>query len=274
MTTPRHDTAMIGNQDLIDAYLAHLTNLGYPESTIETYRVPLQRVDRELPHGLLAEPAELAGWLAGHASWATRSLYRTALRGFYQWAVATKQLSTDPSTALPRVKRRRRRPRPTTHDQTRLILTEAAEPVRSWSRWMAYGGLRCIEIAALQLPDDVTEETIYVQGKGGKERIVPTHPDLWTDAITRQPGPLGGGLSRQKISGACNREYARLGLKGVTAHRLRHWYGTYVQRAGGNARVTQELLGHADLATTQIYTAVDLDAMREAVLGLPQLAPV
>lgn len=258
--------------DLIDQYAAHLAALGHPASTIETYRYPLQRADRELPAGLLAEPEWLADWLAGHPSWSTRGVYRAALTGFYRWAYETQRLSADPSTELPVVRKRRRLPRPTIHEQVRVILAKAREPVRLWSLLMAYAGLRCCEVAALQLPDDVTEQVIYVQGKGDIERIVPTHPDIWFRIAELPPGPLAGGAGRKSISQRCNREYRRLGLSGVTAHRLRHWYGTYVQAAGGNVRVTQRLMGHSHVTTTEAYTAVADEALRGAVLGLPRLA--
>lgn len=271
MTTTTDHPVMSANDDLITEYLAHLRRHSYPESTIDTYRSPLRRADRELPHGLEACIEDLDAWLAGCRRLSTRSTYRAALTGFYRWAVTHDHIDSNPAADLPHVAVRKRLPRPTTHEQTTLILTTARQPVRLWSALMAYAGLRCVEVARLRVPDDVTDQAIWICGKGSRERLVPTHPEIWAAVAELKPGLLAGGANRDRISSRCRREYARLGLPGVTPHRLRHWFGTHAQRATGDVRVTQRLMGHASVTVTEGYTLVSQDSMRAGVLGLPRL---
>jgi integrase/recombinase XerC len=262
------------NSDLISAYLRELAH-EHPESTVTTYRSAVRRADLDLQDvgGVLSGPDELRDWVATHVAWSTRQVYRAAIMSFYRWGLERGKIGMDYDLAaeLPKARGRRRRPRPCSHEELRIILTRAREPMRTWSLIAAYEGARAIGLSHLRLPDDITEDVTYLLEKGGRERVVPTHPLVWEAVCGRKPGLIGEGLSRKQISARANREYDRIGVATVTLHRLRHWYGTYAQAAGGNSRVTQELLGHADLTTTQGYTAISHEAMRAAVLGLPQI---
>lgn len=266
--------------EMLTAYVRHLTDEGRAESTIDTYTGMLCRLDRQLPEGLAyATTDELRERIyTDGRSPATIALYRASVADFFDFACDEDDpwLDYDPSRRLPRARIRQRRPRPVTHEQLADILARAGEPFRLWYLLASALGLRCIEISRLDR-DDVTEDATYVMGKGGKERTIPTHPAVW-DAVQGLPsGPIARRhvddrrATRRDVQGRANRHLTVvLGHRGVTMHRLRHWYGTYVhQAAGGDLRVAQELLGHASPNTTQIYVQASAQRQSAAVRALP-----
>lgn len=263
--------------DLIDRYARHLRDLGRAESSIATYLDVLHRLDRELPAGLVAAHAEElrdAIYRDGRGR-ATRKLYRAIVCGFFAWATdpAEPLLDFDPAALLPPVSLPQRKPRPVPDDQLADLLARAGDPFRGWFILAAFAGLRCCEIAALDL-DHITEAHVWVQGKGSKERFVPTHPAVWQLTKRLPAGPVAaddGGfrLDRQQVSHRGNHHLHRvLGHDAVTMHRLRHSFGTRAYRVCRDIRAVQELLGHASIATTQLYVAADVAAMQRAVAGL------
>jgi integrase/recombinase XerC len=146
---------------------------------------------------------------------------------------------------------------------------------------LLYGsGLRISEALGLKrndMRDDI--DTISVKGKGSKLRMVPVLPQV-TNAIAEYiavcpydlpaEGPLfvgarGGALSPRIVQLAMARMRGALGLpETATPHALRHSFATHLLARGGDLRAVQELLGHASLSTTQIYTAVDTQRLLEA----------
>jgi integrase/recombinase XerC len=142
---------------------------------------------------------------------------------------------------------------------------------------LLYGcGLRISEALGLQRADIGTRDTITVTGKGRKQRMVPLLPQvakLIADYVALCPydlpddGPLfvgakGGPLSPRLIQLAMARLRGALGLpETATPHALRHSFATHLLARGGDIRSIQELLGHASLATTQIYTEVDAERL-------------
>jgi integrase/recombinase XerC len=269
MTTPGEHRGM--NGDLIDAYLATLT-LEHAPRTATTYASALRRAHAELPVGLpTACPAELQAWVwRDGRAWATRVVYLAAVRGFYRWALAEHHLDYDPTTHLPKVRRHRSTPRPATSDQVRTILSTTRTPVRLYSVIAAYTGARACEIATLER-GDVSRETVRLRGKGGHERLVPTHPLVWV-AVRHLEGHIAQGATPNRVSQRAAVEYDRLGLPDVTLHRLRHWYATHTLATTGDLRTVQLLMGHASPATTAGYTAVADATLRRAVLSLPAWA--
>jgi integrase/recombinase XerC len=145
---------------------------------------------------------------------------------------------------------------------------------------LLYGsGLRISEALGLKRKDFAANaDALIVLGKGNKTRMVPLLPQvakLIADYITLCPselpheGPLfigtrGGGLSPRVIQLAMARLRGALGLPdSATPHALRHSFATHLLARGGDLRSIQELLGHASLSTTQIYTAVDSERLLE-----------
>jgi integrase/recombinase XerC len=172
-------------------------------------------------------------------------------------------------------------PRPVTPDEAvglaALVDGQAAEEwIGARDRavlLLLYGaGLRIAEALSLSGADQVLGERLTVTGKGGKQRVVPILPivaEAVADYARRCPWPLdaagplfrgakGGALSQGMIQKAVARARAVLGLPATaTPHALRHSFATHLLGAGADLRSLQELLGHASLGSTQIYTKVD-----------------
>ena len=166
-------------------------------------------------------------------------------------------------------------PRPVTDAQLAKLLT-APEPLRTAFVLAAYAGLRRAEIARSRR-EHVTQDVLVVPvAKGGDAQALPTHPIVWAHVQHLPAGPLvadrdGSPLTLMALSKRVDYWTLRNGLHHVTLHRLRHWYGSTIQRLYGDIRVTQELLRHASVATTQIYTAVASTAKRAAIGQLPRV---
>lgn len=223
-----------------------------------------------------------------------RSLARalSALKGFSRW-LADREEGFDATAILSARAPRHTRPlpRPLDIDAARAVTAQISdEKAEAWiiARDMAvvtlmYGcGLRISEALGLTGRDEQTVTTagasLRILGKGGKERIVPVIPAA-ADAIARylslSPWPVepdsalfrgkrGGPLNPRLISKAMEGVRLRLGLPAsATPHALRHSFATHLLDAGGDLRAIQELLGHANLSTTQVYTGVDSARLME-----------
>ncbi|MGK9146676.1 tyrosine-type recombinase/integrase [Plantibacter flavus] len=213
----------------------------------------------------------LAGYLGGHAqlSASSRASMRSSLRAFYRWAFITERIAADPAAHLPKIKVNPGKPRPApdasveaakrTHDiRTRLMVQLAA-----------HAGMRCGEIAVAAREDifeDLLGWSILIHGKGNKERVVELRDEL--AHMLRQlppgylfPGQINGHISASYVSKLISNALP----EGVTAHMLRHWFATKTYRASKDILAVRDLLGHASVATTQIYTLMDNDVKRRAV---------
>ena len=226
--------------------------------------------------------ADIEGWLAAqpHLQQNSRFAYLRALRIWHRWLIATGVRDDDPTMRIGRIRARRTLPRPiSTANLQRILAADLAPRTRAYVTLYAFAGLRCCEIARLRGEDiDLVDRTIRVRGKGDTDVVLPMHPAVaavavmfprrgwwfpsWSPAGHVQPNAVSAHLSRTMH---------RLGVD-ATGHQLRHWYGTELLRLTGNVRVTQELMRHASLASTQIYTLVDDTQRREALLQLPNVA--
>ncbi|WP_374280745.1 tyrosine recombinase XerC [Novosphingobium sp.] len=289
--------------DLLEAWHAHLAQ-GRRRSphTVRAYVATAARLldevgEMDWPALARIEAPALRAQLArrrgadgiGNAS-AAREL--SALKAFIRFAREQAGLAdpAPPRMRGPRVKKGL--PRPVTPDEAvNLAVTvdeDASEPwIGARDRavlLLLYGaGLRIAE--ALSLPGGALPlgETLVVTGKGGKQRMVPLLPivrEAVADYAAKCPWPLtknealfrgakGGPLSQGMVQKAMARARVALGLPATaTPHALRHSFATHLLGAGADLRSLQELLGHASLGSTQIYTKVDaavlLDVYRHA----------
>lgn len=261
--------------DLIEGYAAYLRSESSSKRTIDERRATLTRLNNALPYGLEAACAdELTTWLwRDGLSIGSRETYYSAIAGFFRWANKAGILDFDPTELMTRPKVPTRLPRPCTDEQLTEILNRAAEPYRLWALLAAYGGLRCIEISRLHR-EHITAQTMTLRGKGGKPRSVPTHPVIWDQVKQLPAGPLTEHDARF-ISIRTAVYFGRsLKMKGMTMHRFRHWFGTTVQRRHKDLRVTQQLMGHANPATTAGYALVADEDAQTAVNLLPSLGDV
>jgi len=251
---------------------------GFADKTVTAAMDVLRRINAALPYGLPGTRSEYVAWLA-NPRWSrqTRKTYRDHLVRFGAWAVDPTDpwIDRDEAAGLPNLRVPPRLPRPATHEQARACFTRTAQPWRLCCLLAGYGGVRPCEIARLHR-EDIDAEWINIhQGKGGRSRRVPTHRLVW-----RMVEPMPAGLLVRRPDGTpadpawvsmrtaeVLRKRYRLA---VSLYNLRHWYGTYVQEAQGDDRVTQELMGHASPVTTAGYTAVSDPRKRAAVEALPE----
>lgn len=219
----------------------------------------------EVTAAQLLDHLKRPGWNAG-----TKHSRRTTLRAFFSWMCLTDRMMIDPSVKLPSIRVPVGQPRPAEADAVEQGLASANARVRLMVELGVRVGLRCCEIAKVHHDDVVGaigNRSLRVQGKGAKRRLMPMPDDLAEQLLEHDgwvfPGQIDGHLSPGYVSKLVSKA-----LGSATAHQLRHLFATRTMRSsGGNLRVVQELMGHASLATTQIYTQVNDDELRRAVLA-------
>jgi integrase/recombinase XerC len=245
-------------------------------------------------------PADIRGFLAmrRESGVANRSLARqiAALRGFARFLERETGIRCEALFAIRAPKAPRSLPRPVAPTPARALCDPELVEDGVRAPWIAsrdaavlallYGcGLRISEALSLSGRDLATleEGSLTVLGKGGRMRVVPALPrvrERVREYLAQCPyavkpdapifrGARGGPLSPRVIQGTVARLRGALGLPAsATPHALRHAFATHLLARGGDLRAIQELLGHASLSTTQVYTAVDthrlLDAYRNA----------
>ncbi len=211
----------------------------------------------------------------------------SAVRAFHRFLLRDGKISSDPTSAVIRPKLPRSLPKPLSVDDVARVL---AHPDRSAKGLRdravletLYGaGLRISELVGLDVDDlDLQEGSVRVLGKGGKERDVPIGRyarDAISAYLTRVRPQIvtarsrsalflnlrGGRLTRQGCTGIVQQHAAGAGIrKKVSPHTFRHSFATHLLEGGADVRVVQELLGHASVATTQVYTLVTREHLRE-----------
>lgn len=257
--------------DILHTYLAALPSEVGPTTTYR-YGGIIRRAHRDLPHGVIvATEDELRAWLwrPGRAV-RTTAQYLAAIKHLHKWLHRREITTLDPSVLLKSPDLPKLLPRPVPRQQLDVLLAQAREPMRTWCWIIAHTGARCCEVATLDR-QDMTPEAVRLYGKGGKERVIPMHPALWRIVEPLPPGLVVSAKSQKPaalVSMRIGRECARLGLAGVTAHRLRHTIATEVLAKTRDLRLVQDLLGHASPATTAIYTQVIPARMAAAITAL------
>lgn len=272
---------------LVGLHVEHLKRRGLAEGTIGKRRRRLLRFDEQV--GLeVAAPEDVEAFLdKRNLSAKTRYDWVSDLHNFYRWANDWGHLVHDPTLRVARPKLRRNLPRPIQTGDLAMALQMAEPTMRAWLALAAFGGLRCAEIAGLEVGSSFLwdDGLIRVVGKGDKERLVPIHSQV-RRTMAPIPLPSRGRIFRRPRGGAypasvVSREISlylhSLGIN-ATAHQLRHWFGTNTYRACHDLRVVQELMGHASPTTTSIYAdwsrpearrvidALELDSATEATL--------
>lgn len=266
---------------LIGLHVRHMRRRGLADGTIDKRRSRLSRFDAAA--GLAtAEPEDVEVFLDnrrgrdGRLSKKARYGWISDLHQFYRWAIDHGHLDQDPTRRVIRPKVQPGLPRPISTGDLMTALDMAEPTMRSWLSLMAFGGLRCAEVASLDVDGLLWEDSlIRVVGKFDKPRLVPMHDEVArTLRAVSIPSrgrvfrrPRGGPYPAAQVSREVSLYFESLGI-GATAHQLRHWFGTHVQRIVKDLRVTQELMGHANPATTAIYAKWSQQEGRRAVDAL------
>jgi integrase/recombinase XerD len=290
---------MASFESLVDAYIRHLTiERGVAKNTIAAYRRDLRRylaflesrgataIEQitELTVQDFAEQLVTVGGLS--ATSVARVL--AGVRGLHKYWLLENLTNADPAASVKPPKAPRRLPKAITVAQVESLLNAVGgdDPIavrdRAILELLYATGARITEIVSLDLDDLVDPTILRVFGKGAKERIVPVgrYAQTLLEAYLVRTRPLlavngkgtpalflnqrGGRLSRQSAWQIIHDASIAAKLPGeISPHTLRHSFATHLLEGGADVRVVQELLGHSSVATTQIYTLVTVDALRE-----------
>ncbi|HEY1125829.1 MAG TPA: tyrosine recombinase [Sphingobium sp.] len=277
----------VGRADsaMIDRYLAMLAaERGAARNTLLAYRNDLEDAAARIGDLTAADSATLGRLAQGWASLSASSLARksSTLRGFYGFLEAEGIRVDNPSAALPRPTTRRPLPKILSHGDVDALFgaiqarLDRTPPDPRDLRLAAliellYGsGLRASELVSLPLRAISTDRPyLILRGKGGRERLVPISDRARAAIATWRVHVPDGGLwlfpsgashlSRVRLFQLVRALAAEAGIDPtrVSPHVLRHAFATHLLEGGADLRALQAMLGHADIATTQIYTHVD-----------------
>lgn len=248
-------------------------------------RVPLGDVREADIHDYFAARAQGA---AGRYNARSQSRLLSALRQFYRHLVMDRQRSDDPTAQLESPKLPRRLPKILSEQDVTRILeapdveTELGLRDRAMLELMYASGLRVSELVNVEMPRiNVQQGVVQVLGKGGRERLVPMGEMAmeWIKRYLTQARPLlaqgaasdwlfitarGGPMTRHNFWHLIKRHATQAGvIAPLSPHTLRHAFATHLLEHGADLRSVQSLLGHADLSTTQIYTHVTRQRLRD-----------
>src|SRR5579875_887722 len=276
----------VRDEQLIGQFLGYLEGeRGLSRNTLAAYRTDLLQLvaflrRRRLTFGT-ATTNDLNDYLATVAAEAaptTVARKRAALRSAYRFLCREGLVGEDPTAGLLAVLPSRRLPKVLSRAEVNRLLgaADGVSPLalrdKAALELLYACGLRASELCSLRLGDvDPAEEAVRVRGKGAKVRVVPVGREALKalerylargrPALARGAGRdrvflngRGGPLSRHGLHLIVSRVATKAGLRGVTPHTLRHTFATHLLLGGADLRVVQELLGHSDLATTEIYT--------------------
>jgi integrase/recombinase XerD len=287
-------------EHLVLDFVAHLEfERGLSRNTLEAYRSDLLQLGRFLERrgvtALDAEPVDIADFLAslggadgGTASPATINRKQACLRSFYKHLRREEILDSDPTADLAAPRKGRKLPQVLTRGEVERLLAQprGAAPValrdQALLELMYACGLRASEATGLAVTDlDLDELVLRAHGKGSKERQVPIgrtaaaavrrylergRPQLIGASVEPRlfVNFRGGALTRQGLYKIVQRHARSAGLADrMSPHTLRHTFATHLLAGGCDLRAVQEMLGHADVATTQLYTHLSSERLKD-----------
>ena len=289
----------------LDHYLRYATlERGLAAHTISAYRRDLTAYCAWLvSRGVVSGDAITASYTTEYfqglqGTERTRARKLSSLKNFHTFLVDEKIATRNPTAELEPPRMPLRLPKALTQGQVQRLLDAVVgdDPIalrdRALLEFLYATGARISEALALSVDDVIDEhqrtgDTIRVTGKGNKQRMVPvgsfaraaldayltrSRPVLVSSAKRSTPrlflGTRGGPLSRQNAWLTVQSAARSADLEGlVSPHTLRHSFATHILQGGADIRVVQELLGHASVSTTQIYTKVTIDSLRDVYIS-------
>ncbi len=281
---------------LVDRFLdAVWAERGLSRNTLESYRYDLNLLAQHLlPRGCSLQAAQredllefLARRVQQGSSPRSLSRYLAGFRQFYQWLLRERLIAQNPCELIESPKLGRGLPKALSEQQVTALLEtpDTSTPLgmrdRAMLELMYATGLRVSELVGLELSRvNLNQGVVRVTGKGNKERLVPLGEEAmsWLQSYLNEARPtLMGqqscpvvfvsnrktGLTRQAFWHAVRRHAATAGIRqDVSPHMLRHSFATHLLNHGADLRVVQLLLGHSDLSTTQIYTHIAREGLK------------
>lgn len=270
-------------------YLHYLkVERGLSENTINSYGIDLKLFleylrENEIPSFKQVNKEVIVNYMQAEKNnnKANSSILRSvsSLRKFFQYLAQEKIIEKDPMLLIDTPKKKQHLPQVLTKEEVEKLLHSPNTGQvlglrdRAMLELMYATGLRISEIINLKLEDlHLTIGTLQTLGKGHKERIVPVGDEAikWINRYLEEARPKllkqkrsnylflnfrGNNLTRQGVWKNLKAEVRKAGIqKNITPHTLRHSFATHILENGADLRIVQELLGHADISTTQIYT--------------------
>jgi integrase/recombinase XerD len=284
-------------EHLVLDFLAYLEfERGLSRNTLDAYRTDLLQYGRFLEEreesALEATPGDVSDFVqklaVNGASPATIHRKSACLRSFYRHLRRDGLLDTDPTASLSTPRRSRKLPQVLTRGEVEKLLSQprGTEPAalrdRALLEVMYACGLRASEAIGLELMDvDIEEGVLRARGKGSKERVVPigqaalralrVYVDRGRPLLVKGAPEThlfvnfrGGHLTRQGLYKIVRRHAVTAGLADrMSPHTLRHTFATHLLSGGCDLRSVQEMLGHADVSTTQLYTHLSSERLKD-----------
>jgi len=289
-------------EGLVLDFLSYLElERGLSRNTLNAYRTDLLQYGEFLAgrdlDALEVRPVDISDFLAhlatgnGRPPCSAATIHRktACLRSFYKHLRRDELIGEDPTAALSAPRRARKLPQVLNYSEVQKLLAapRGDEPTtlrdRALLEVMYACGLRASETIGLEVSDvELRQGFLRARGKGSKERIVPLgRKAIAAVSVYRRSGrpPLigerheaklfvnfrGGPLSRQGLYKIVQRHARAAGLEGrMSPHTLRHSFATHLLAGGCDLRAVQEMLGHADISTTQMYTHLSGEQLKEA----------
>ncbi|MDP2109899.1 MAG: site-specific tyrosine recombinase XerD [Thiobacillus sp.] len=286
------------NDALIDRFCDHLwLEDGLADLTLAAYRRDLKTfgawLEKERSHALNAAvagdiEAYLAWRFAARAQPRSAARYTSALKRFYRYLLRENLIAFDPTLNLDSPKLPRSLPKTLTETDVERLLDSAdtVTPLglrdRAMLETLYATGLRVSELVGLKLTAvNLNDGVLRVTGKGNKDRLVPLGEEAvnWLRRYLAESRSLllerqlsdavfvtarGGGMTRQAFWYLIKRHARTAGItRPLSPHTLRHAFATHLLNHGADLRVVQMLLGHSDISTTQIYTHVARERMKQ-----------
>ena len=286
------------NTVLIDRFCDHLwLEDGLAEQTLAAYRRDLtgfgQWLEQTRAHALDAVvPGDIEAWLAWrfthHTQPRSAARYTSALKRFYRYLLRENLIAIDPTLNLDSPRLPRSLPKTLTEAEVERLLgsSDIHAPLdlrdRAMLETLYATGLRVSELVGLKLTAvNLNDGVLRVTGKGNKDRLVPLGEEAvsWLRRYLTEARPAlmqknlsdavfvtarGEGMTRQGFWYLIKRRARAAGIeRPLSPHTLRHAFATHLLNHGADLRVVQMLLGHSDISTTQIYTHVARERMKQ-----------
>ncbi len=271
----------------IDIFLEALSaEKGRSEKTLTSYASDLHLADDTISGGLMnATESDIQNYLSSLPDKASSVARKaSALRGFYKFLMLEKIITENPTANLELPKRNRALPKFLTTQEIELLISSAGDirnslRLRAMIELLYASGLRVSELCELPI-SGILGNKLLIHGKGAKERLVPMHDaaihalNKWLDArgdinskYVFPTNSKSGHITRDgffKILKKCA-VLAGIDPNRVSPHVLRHSFASHLLAGGANLRAIQTMLGHEDISTTQIYTHVMPEKLKETV---------
>lgn len=289
---------MSADEELIDRFCDRLwLEDGLAQNTLAAYRLDLNAFSSWLLNARRHKLSEATGSdidaylafrFAAHAKPRTAARYTASLRRFYRFLARENLIENDPTQFLDTPKLPRSLPKVLSELEVDNLLasadleTPAGLRDRAMMETLYATGLRVSELVGLKLLNlDLNAAVVRVTGKGGKDRLVPLGEEAqhWLSRYLSESRPLmlngktcrevfvtprGSGMTRQGFWHLLKRRAQSAGIhKSLSPHTLRHAFATHLLAHGADLRAVQMLLGHADISTTQIYTHIARERLKQ-----------